>query len=204
MRQNETGAPMKSASTRRLFAYWNERRGSRVAPERGDLEPGAIRALLADSFIINFDPEAGHPLRLAGTRVCALFCRELKDAPFQGLWSADSRPEIRELISVVADEATPIIAGTSGQPAEDYPCADLELLLLPLYHRGHRNVRMLGMLAPVIVPYWLGVSPIDRLALGAVRHLGPGAQTVTAPRLVPVQGAGRIRRGFTVYDGGRS
>lgn len=192
---------MKSASTRRLFAYWNERRGSRVAPERGDIEPGAIRQLLSDSFIINFDPDAGHPLRLAGTRVCALFCRELKDAPFQDLWSADARPEIRELISVVADEASPIIAGTSGQPAEDLPPADLELLLLPLYHRGRRNVRMLGMLAPIIVPYWLGTSPVERLALGAVRHLGPGTQAIAAPRLVPA--SGRIRRGFTVYDGGR-
>jgi hypothetical protein len=194
---------MKSTSTRRLFVYWNERRGSRVAPERGDLEPGAIRSLLADSFILNFDPAAGHPLRLAGTRVCALFCREIKDAPFSELWSADSRPLIRELISVVADEAAPVVAGVSGQPAEDYPLADLELLLLPLYHHGRRNVRMLGMLAPVIVPYWLGTSPIDRLSLGAVRHLGPEAATVSAPRLVPAQGAVRLRRGFTVFDGGR-
>ena len=194
---------MKSASTRKLYAYWNERRGSRVAPERGDLEPGAIRSLLADSFIITFDPAAGHPLRLAGTRVCALFCRELKDAPFHELWRADSRAEIRELVSVVADEASPVVAGVSGQPAEDFPTADLELLLLPLYHRGHRNVRMLGMLAPVVVPYWLGTSPIVSLALGAVRHLGPGALTVSAPRLVPAQGPGRVRRGFTVYDGGR-
>src|SRR5258705_2641434 len=36
------GWPMKSASTSKLFAYWNERRGSRLAPERGDIEPGAI------------------------------------------------------------------------------------------------------------------------------------------------------------------
>lgn len=194
---------MKSAATRRLFAYWNEQRGSRSAPERGDLEPGAIRQLLADSFILTFDPGAGHPLRLAGTRMCALFCRELKDTPFQTLWSADSRPEIRELVSVVADESNPVVAGVAGRPAADYPAADLELLLLPLYHRGRRTARMLGMLAPVVMPYWLGTSPVAALALGAVRHLGADAQTMSAPRLVPAQGPGRVRRGFTVYDGGR-
>ena len=194
---------MKTVSTRRLFAYWNERRGSRVAPERGDLEPGAIRQLLADSFIMAFDPAEGHPLRLAGTRVCALFCRELKGGPFNDLWNQASRPAIRELVSVVADEATPVVAGVCGQPAEDLPAADLELLLLPLYHRGHRNVRMLGMLAPVVVPYWLGTNPVAMLALGAVRHLGAAADTISAPRLVPGQHAGRIRRGLTIYDGGR-
>jgi hypothetical protein len=194
---------MKTASARKLFAYWNERRGSRAAPERGDLEPGAIRQLLADSFIIAFDPAAGHPLRLAGTRVCALFCRELKDEPFSYIWDQASRPVIRELISVVADEATPVVAGVGGQPADDLPTADLELLLMPLYHRGRRNVRMLGMLAPVVVPYWLGVNPVDSLALGALRHLGSAADMISAPRLVPGQQAGRIRHGLTVYDGGR-
>src|SRR3979411_214660 len=51
---------------------------ARRAPERGDIEPGAIRNVLGDSFIIAYDPEADHPFRLAGTRVCALFGRELK------------------------------------------------------------------------------------------------------------------------------
>ena len=38
---------MKHASTRALYEYWNERRGSRSAPERGDIEPGGIgRALM--------------------------------------------------------------------------------------------------------------------------------------------------------------
>ena len=41
---------MKTAATRKLFAYWNARRGSRLAPERGDIEPGAIREILGDSF----------------------------------------------------------------------------------------------------------------------------------------------------------
>jgi hypothetical protein len=193
---------MKTASTRRLFAYWNERRGSRAAPERGDLEPAAIRQLLADSFVLAFDPAAGHPLRIAGTRMCALFCRELRGASFQALWSADSAPVIRELISVVADEASPAVSGVCAQPAADFPAADLELLLLPLYHRGRRNARMLGLLTPVAVPYWIGTSPVTHMSLGTVRHLGVDAQVFAAPRLI-AHPPGRLRHGLTVYDGGR-
>ena len=34
---------MKHAASRELYAYWEERRGQRLAPERTDIEPGAIR-----------------------------------------------------------------------------------------------------------------------------------------------------------------
>ena len=45
---------MKHESIRQLFDYWNERRGTREAPERSDIEPGAIRRALADTFILGF------------------------------------------------------------------------------------------------------------------------------------------------------
>ena len=69
---------MKHAASRELYAYWQEKRGARPAPERTDIEPGAIRAVLADAFILALDRGAGHPIRLAGTRMCALFGREIK------------------------------------------------------------------------------------------------------------------------------
>ncbi|MGB9364875.1 MAG: PAS domain-containing protein, partial [Xanthobacteraceae bacterium] len=66
---------MKQASSRELFGYWAARRGARAAPERGEIEPSAIRRALGDVFILEFDRRSGHPFRLAGTRVCALFGR---------------------------------------------------------------------------------------------------------------------------------
>ena len=69
---------MKHPSSRDLYAYWNERRGSRLAPERADIEPSAIRQVLGDTFVLAADSVAQHPFRLAGTRLCALFGRELK------------------------------------------------------------------------------------------------------------------------------
>src|SRR2546423_4823866 len=94
---------MKQASSRELFGYWAARRGKRAAPERGEIEPGAIRRALADAFILEFDRHAGHPFRLAGTRICALLGRELKNEALLDLWDEETRAPLAQLVSVVAD-----------------------------------------------------------------------------------------------------
>ena len=196
--------PMKTAPTRKMFAYWNERRGSRLAPERGDIEPGAIRESLGDSFIVTYDPADDHPFRLAGTRVCALFGRELRGAPFVHLWDPASRGRVRELATTVADEANPVVAGVAAHTAEGSD-ANLELLLLPLYHRGKMRVRLLGVLAPLVVPYWLGAERVATLTLGVARHLGGAIATTEAPPFArPLDAAERAPPALTVYEGGRN
>ena len=40
---------MKHASSREVFCYWNELRGRRVAPQREELDPAAVRKALADN-----------------------------------------------------------------------------------------------------------------------------------------------------------
>jgi hypothetical protein len=57
---------MKQASSRELFGYWTAKRGTRPAPERGEIEPSAIRRALGDVFILEFDRHQSHPFRLAG------------------------------------------------------------------------------------------------------------------------------------------
>jgi hypothetical protein len=190
---------MKTAPTRKLFGYWNERRGGRLAPERGDIEPGAIREILGDSFIVAFDPATDHPFRLAGTRVCMLFGHELKSAPFVQLWDQASRMRVRELAAMVAGEAVATVAGVAARTAEG-SLADLELLLLPLYHRGRLHVRLLGVLAPLVVPYWLGAEHVVTLGLGPVRHLSPAVEALGAPHF----GKDPARPRLTVYEGGRN
>jgi hypothetical protein len=190
---------MKTAPTRKMYAYWNARRGSRLAPERGDIEPGAIRDILSDSFIVSFDDTADHPFRLAGTRVCTLFGHELKGEPFVQLWDLASRNLVRGLAATVADEAGAIVAGVAARTAQG-SSADLELLLLPLYHRGKMSLRLLGVLAPVAVPYWLGAEQVVTLTLGAVRHLGPTVQQFDSPRFARDPARPRL----TVYEGGRN
>ncbi len=207
---------MKHPSIRELFEYWNARRGGRPAPERAEIEPAAIRRVLADTFILSFDPAAGHPFRIAGTRVCALFNRELKGEAFLDLWSIESRRDIRDLLMIVADESVGVAASASGMSAaqaglRSVRTADsvrLELVLLPLSHHGRTDARFLGALAPSEPPPWLGTSPLAGLTLGTHRYVAPAAgpppPLTIAPKAPFGLGGGRIRHGFVVYDGGQS
>jgi len=188
---------MKHAASRELYAYWDERRGRRTAPERGDIEPGAIRNVLGDAFILAIDAAAGHPFRLAGTRICALFGRELKNEPFFGLWAAAGQPIIADLIAILEEEQVGTVAGASAQNIHGEPI-DLELLLLPLSSTRPSLARAVGVLAPLQVPKWLGANPIGALSLGPRRHVGAALEKRILPRFIT---AGR--RQFTVHDGGR-
>src|SRR6185312_2652829 len=124
---------MKHASTRALFEYWNEKRGNRPAPEREDIDPTAIRHALGDTFMLAADFVNEQRFRLAGTRICALYCRELKGETFAGLWNQSSRAQIAELLSAMTSETIGAVAGVTGR-AENGAQVDLELLILPLAH----------------------------------------------------------------------
>ena len=54
---------MKHPTSRMLFSYWDGLRGARAARERGEIEPGEIRHILADTFVLEIDP-APHVLPL--------------------------------------------------------------------------------------------------------------------------------------------
>ena len=41
------------------------------------------------------------------------------------------------------------------------------MLLLPLAHTGHARIRALGVLAPLVPPYWLGAKPVVALDTAA-------------------------------------
>lgn len=193
---------MRHASSRALFDYWDAQRGNRPAPERGEIEPGPIRRALADTFILAFDRRAQHPVRLAGTRMCAMLGRELNGVRFVALWDTESRRSIADLLDAVVSEPIAAVAGARGTTSSG-ETLDLELLVLPLAHRGRYDVRVMGVLSPLSVPAWLGLDPLKSVSLGPFRFLD--ATTADAPEFVPGGSlSGRRRRGLTVYDGGRS
>jgi hypothetical protein len=93
---------MKHGSSHLLYAHWKEKRGQNIAPERSDIDPGSIRQALGDCFILAFDAASGHPFCLAGTRLCELFGRELRDEPFVDLWVSEDRANVESFRYLVA------------------------------------------------------------------------------------------------------
>ena len=195
---------MKHPTSRLLYAYWNRLRGERSAPERSEIEPGDIRNLLADSMILEVDPALRQAsIRLAGTRICALFGRELKGRDFASLWG-DASADPWQFVDAVAVDTVGIVAGMRGWTDRD-EAVEAELLLLPLRHRGRTQARMLGSLVPAVVPDWLGVRPVVRLDLVSLRVL----DKPTRPRDVvelpaPANDPFPVRRGhLMIHQGGR-
>ncbi len=161
---------LKLAASQQLFAYWDALRGVRGAPERNDIEPGALRGVIADTFILEFRRPAGFPLRVVGGRTNALFGRELRDTPFLDLWDATSREEIARVVESVADGAQPFVAGARGGP-QGAAAVDFETLILPLRHHGATHARVLGSLAPAGGAAWFGLLNMRPLGLTSLRAL---------------------------------
>jgi len=190
---------MKHSSTRQLFDYWIERRGRRSVPERAEIDPSRIRGALADTFILTFEPSTGHPFRLAGTRVCALFGRELKGEAFLDLWSREARRELQNLLLIVASESIGVVASAERAAATRLEIAattKLELLLLPLGYHGRTDARVLGTLAPTEPATWSTSDWRGGLVLGAYRYLRTEAHLLQPPA--------RKQPRLVVYEGGLS
>ena len=201
---------MKHAVTRELYQYWNLLRNGRSAPERADIDPAAIRGILADTFILETDqaePRSRVPIRLSGTRLNALFLAELKGQSFLGLWT---EPDRRRMIRVIADvlgDRSPAILGLRAMPRDGIPI-DLEMLLLPLRHRGQTHTRILGAVAPLTIPSWLGLRAVVHFGLQSLRMVGEvdGFDPAMSP-MTPSDQSGSYaswRHGYlVVHQGGR-
>jgi hypothetical protein len=194
---------MRHSASRALFAHWNERRGGRALPERGDIEPAAIRAALGDVFILGVAPGEDPRFRVAGTRVCALFGRELRGEGFVALWDAGHQAAMQHLLATVGEEEIGVVCGARAITPEGFSC-NLELLVLPLRHRGLSGQRMLGALAPLAVPTWLGASWLEPPVLGSRRYLIEAIEPMMSSSPLAPFRREQPRRNFTVYQGGRS
>lgn len=183
---------MKHPSSREFFAYWDAKRAGGRAPDRSEIEPGAVRALLGDIFVLSYDAALGYPFRVAGTRVCALFGCDLKDRSFSALFALGDRREIEEIIAAVSEEMQAAVAGITAT-SEDGSTAHLELLLLPFNTRAHAPLSLTGLLAP----FESDRGPLRDFKLTSWRYLYQSPQRLVPRTLRKL----KIARGFMVYEG---
>jgi hypothetical protein len=183
---------MKHPSSREFFAYWDEKRGTARAPDRSEIEPGAVRELLGDIFVLSYDGPAGYPFRVAGTRVCALLGCDLKDRSFSALFAPEGRRAIEDIISVVAEEMLGAVAGITAT-SENGTAAHLELLLLPFNARAHTPLSLTGLLAPFESQPGL----LRDFKVTSWRYIGHPPQRFVPRALRKLA----VARGFMVYEG---
>ncbi|UVK45109.1 PAS domain-containing protein [Mesorhizobium sp. AR07] len=200
-----------------LFQYWNRLRDGRPAPKRSEVEPADIKSLLADTFILERDTRGQAVFRLAGTRLCACYGRELKGFSFPSLWREKDQRLVSRLIHGVFDQKSVVLITYEGF-SRNGRSNKFELLALPL-DGGVENPRCLGVISAVEKPFWLGADPITDALIDSIRVIDPEKELLTnrpaidVPSLVPdelgapetISALGRARRirHLVVFDGGR-
>lgn len=200
-----------------LFQYWNRLRDGRPAPKRSEVEPADIKSLLADTFILERDTRGQAVFRLAGTRLCAYYGRELKGFSFPSLWREKDQRLVSRLIHGVFDQKSVVLIAFEGF-SRSGRSNRFELLALPL-DGGVESPRCLGVISAVEKPFWLGADPITDALIDSIRVIDPEKEllnnrpAINVPSLVPddleapetISALGRVRRirHLVVFDGGR-
>ncbi|MBO6539399.1 MAG: PAS domain-containing protein [Rhizobiaceae bacterium] len=204
---------MKHEGSVSLFQYWNRLRGKRHAPRRTEIEPADIKANLADTFILEQDAQGEALYRLAGTRLCAAFGRELKGASFVEHWIEKDRRILARLVHGAFRLNNVVVVNFVGA-SEGGRTNDFEMLILPL-DGGQQNMRALGSISAMEKPFWLGADPISQCRIQSLRIIDPTVDSiflqnrpeVKVPPLAPVEAMspepGRRVRHLVVLEGGR-
>jgi hypothetical protein len=216
---------MQMSSTKTLYSYWNTIRGSRSAPDRRDIDPTRIREALANTFILELDGQDKFSFRLAGSHLCTSYCRELKGRSFSALWHDRDNDAMETLLRAVTEDHAVALVTFQGTTALQTKVT-FETILMPLRHNGSTHTRILGSMAALDEPYWLGVQPVLEQRITGLRLIWPDeisaeetAREVLAsvvndvdfapasPSAMPTTVYGRTARRYAhlaVIDGGRN
>jgi hypothetical protein len=209
------GKTMKHRTNAALYSYWNSVRAERIAPQRFEIDPSRISAILPYTFILEQVDVQTLRFRLAGTRMCEIFGTELRGSNFLDGWSLKDRLALLRQFSVLTGQGAvaKLYAELATPLGEKVEC---EVLLLPLLHTGRTINRVLGSMAPLSAPVWLADVPIASKALIKSELLWPtrdayttiarepDAQAPDVMRERPARIVRAQRRQFRVVDGGLS
>lgn len=172
--------PMRNRQTKQMQDHWldllRDKNGNLPEtdalrwPDRADIQPANCRSLLGDMFIL--DVADGIRYRLAGTRLCTLYDREMKGDPFSALFSAADRKAVEDCVRNLDRERTVALISSSALNTEGKKLV-LETLLLPLTSNGRGGTRVLGITTPAILPDWAGRCPLIGQRLRNIRESRP-------------------------------
>jgi hypothetical protein len=199
-----------------IFNYWDRIRGQFDAPLRAQVDPAAVRHILPHLFILEAGTSDTPRFRLAGTAICSLFGRELRDEGFASLWAGNQPDDAVKIAKGVMAEAVPALISATGYTISGRHLG-FELVMMPIRSSGQTCDRLLGCLTPVTSSAELGAEPIEYLALDRSRLLNDRSTIPTESTEEPratrsfmvgksSNFGGTVRRmlHLKIFDGGRA
>ena len=195
---------MRHASTKEIYAYWDRLRGLRRAPDRHELSPAGFGRHLPDLFLLERDAEGEFRFRIAGSRLCSLFGRELRGKSIYDVISHASADDARDMLAPATDDVLPVVAGISAL-LPGHESIEAELLLLPLLFKENTDQRLLGSFSPKILDRGLAKTCVG-LEIITFRVLSDvEVQFFHAPLPEPPPRTQSERRArFRIVEGGRT
>ena len=176
---------MRVQTTIEIFDYWNRIRGAADAPLKAQVEPSAVPHLLQSLFILETREEGDIGFRLAGTRICDLFGRDLRGARFSSLWANGQHADIERTAMGVMDHVLPALFNATGYSTVGHQ-ASFEIIMMPLRSPGGACDQLLGAIAPTAAASWLEIVPLEFLALDRSRLLPGKFGNAEAAELRPI------------------
>jgi len=185
--------------SRTLFRYWEAIRGEDSAPNRGKLDLKKISALVSCLFIFERHPLKGYVWRLAGTRICQLWRRELTGSPAFSGWDAFERHTTERLLDGVVTSHQPFVLRfrlftSLGQNI------GAELIGLPLRSLSGSDTHVFGALMPFHDIDTLGYDRISGIEMVTARVIW--TEPLPGDRFPPLQRP--VPQPLRIIAGGRS
>jgi hypothetical protein len=191
---------MQQPTSRQLYAYWDGIRNGRIAPRRFEIEPARIAGLLRETFIAECTGLLGFRFRLAGTKICHQFGRELRGVDFLSLWPNEDRLAIASQVRNVLNDGA-VGHGVFQAFSQSNRPARFEFVLMPLIHTGQTINRLLGSITAIEPPFWLGAESLSTFELSELHlHWPDGVPAFMANG--SSEAVGLARRRFRVVEGG--
>jgi hypothetical protein len=203
---------MQQRTLQILYAYWNGLRGGRVAPSRLEIDPSRVGGILPEIFLVERVDAATYSYRLAGTRLCEMFGRELRGTNMLDGFSAADRALLAHDLALTCGQGAGthlVVEASAGSSRR----VQLETLLLPLMQAGTVIERVIGATSAIASPHWLGHDKlVDKRLLSHEPIWPDGRPRLGVPSVAPVAAAPAPpatighkgdRRAFRVLDGGR-
>lgn len=203
---------MKNATSRILYAYWNEVRGRRPAPHRFEIEPARIAGILPDAFILEHVDNQTYRFRIAGTRLCEQFGKELRGTNFLDQWDSEDRFILKHRFQSISEQASVGLFEYEAFGCRSDRAVQFEMLIVPLMQKDSVINRFLGAVSPSGGDGFLGLGDLTSRQL--LRHetiwpedLLSRASSFNRRPLPDMRSARLVRinqRSFRVYEGGLS
>lgn len=134
---------MRQTAARTILSYWQAIAPDDGAPAQASVAPRALKRFLPDIFLLERLDRAVFAFRMAGTRLCARYGRELRDHDFVRLWPAAQHGDILAALGRCLQDARPVTLEGAAATL-DGKTVSFQILLMPLTDTEGRVTRLLG------------------------------------------------------------